>query len=95
MNKVKKTVIVNRLRKYRRARGITVGQAARIIGLANHSSLSRWEQGVRLPNVMNMFRLSALYRTLVDALYIDTLRTIREEVQKREAHVLASKGHGR
>lgn len=86
-------LIANQLRKYRRARGLKQREAARILGLGNASSLSHWERGVRLPSVMNMFRLAALYRTLVDALYIDTLRTIRDEIQKQEIDMLASKDH--
>lgn len=93
MTKAKTTPILNQLRKYRKARGLTQREAARILGFADASSLSRWEQGVRLPNVMNLFRLAALYWTLVDALYIDTLRTIRAEVRRREVDVLPSKDH--
>jgi DNA-binding XRE family transcriptional regulator len=94
MTKVKKnTPILNQLRKYRKARGLKQRQAARIIGLADASSLSRWEHGTSLPSVMNMFRLAALYRTLVDALYIDAMRTIREDVRRREIDVLAPKDH--
>ena len=93
MTKVKKKTIFNRLRKYRRARGLKQREAARILGLADASSLSRWEHGVSLPSVMNMFRLAAMYRTLVDALYIDTLRAIREEVRKREVGMLRHKAH--
>jgi transcriptional regulator with XRE-family HTH domain len=95
MTKVKNTPIFNQLRKYRKARGLKQCEAARILGLADPSSLSRWEQGVSLPSVTNMFRLAALYRTLVDALYIDTLRTIREEVRKREMKLLPYEDHGR
>ncbi len=87
MTKVKNRRIVNRLRKYRRARGLKQHEAARILGL-DASSLSRWEQGICLPSVMNMFRLAALYRTLVDTLYIDSLRTIREEIRQREVDML-------
>ena len=93
MTKVKNTRILNQLRKYRRARGLKQREAARILGFTNASSLSRWEHGVRLPSVMNMFRLAALYRTLVDGLYIDTLRKIREEIRRREVDVLPSKDH--
>src|SRR5262249_3895867 len=84
MTKVKNVLILNQLRKYRKARGLKQREAARILGFADASSLSRWVQGVCLPSVMNLFRLAALYRTLVDALYIDTLRTLREEVRRRE-----------
>jgi transcriptional regulator with XRE-family HTH domain len=95
MRKVKNTHIVNQLRKYRKARGLKQREAARILGFADASSLSRWEQGVCLPSVMNLFRLAALYRTLVDSLYIDTLRTIREEVRKREVDMRSRHEHAR
>src|ERR1700741_1414676 len=91
MAKVKNSHVFNQLRKYRKARGLKQHEAARIIGLADASSLSRWEHGVCLPSVMNMFRLAALYRILVDALYIDTLRTIRDEVRGREVDMLPPK----
>ena len=42
---------------------------------------------------LNMLRLAALYRTLVDALYIDTLRMIREEVRRREVELLPDEDH--
>jgi transcriptional regulator with XRE-family HTH domain len=93
MTKVKNTRILNHLRKYRRARGLKQREAARILGFADASSLARWERGARLPSAMNMFRLAALYRTLVDALYIDALRAIREEIRRREADMLPSKDH--
>jgi transcriptional regulator with XRE-family HTH domain len=95
MKKVKKALVLNQLRKYRRARGLNQRQAARVLGLADPSSLSFWERGSRLPSVKNMFRLAALYRTLVDALYSDALRMIREDVRRREVKTLRSKRHGR
>ena len=73
--------IINQLRKYRRARGLKQRNTARILGLADASSVSRWERGVCLPSVIQMFRLAALYEVLVDALFIDVLRTIREEIR--------------
>lgn len=93
MRKVKNTYILNHLRKYRRARGLTQRQAARIIGVAHASSLSRWEHGIGMPSVRNMFRLSAVYRTLVDALYIDALRSIREEIRRQEAELFPRGDH--
>jgi len=91
MTKDKNVHIFNQLRKYRKARGLKQREAARILGFADASSLSRWEHGIGLPSVMNLLRLAALYRTLADALYIDTLRTIREEVRRREVKMLGSK----
>jgi len=93
MPKPRNRAIENQLRKYRKARGLKQREAARILGFADASSLSRWEHGVSLPSATNLFRLAALYRTLVDTLYIDTLRTIRREVQKRETDMLTHDNH--
>ena len=61
---------------------------ARILGYASTSLISRWEKGVCLPKPVNLFKLAALYRTLVDALYIDLLRSIREELRAAEEELL-------
>lgn len=93
MTKPTNRLIANRLRKYRKSRGLKQRDAARILGFADASSLSRWEQGVCLPSAMNMFRLAALYRTLVDALYIDALRRVRDDIHKREVKLRAPETH--
>ncbi|HEY7326083.1 MAG TPA: helix-turn-helix transcriptional regulator [Gemmataceae bacterium] len=95
MAKVKNLPIFNQLRKYRKARGLNQCQVARILGLADSSSVSQWERGVCLPSLKNLFRLAALYRTLVDALYIDTLRKIRKEIQRREVDLKPHKANAR
>jgi transcriptional regulator with XRE-family HTH domain len=93
MAKKKTRLIFNQLRKYRKARGLRQSDAARILGLADASSISRWERGVCLPSVVNLFRLAALYGTLVDALFIDVLRTIRDEIRGLEADLLQPDHH--
>jgi transcriptional regulator with XRE-family HTH domain len=93
MPKKKPTLIFNQLRKYRKARGLTQRYAARMLGLRDSSSISKWERGVRLPSAAQLFRLAALYRTLVDALFIDVLRTIRDEIRGLEAEVLRPDRH--
>ena len=85
--------IPNCLRKYRRARGLKQREAARILGLSDSSLVSRWEQGAQLPSTVNLFKLAAVYRTLVDALYIDVLRDIRAEVRRRERRILNREQH--
>ena len=83
----------NQLRKYRKARGLRQCDAARILGFSDGSRISRWERGTCLPTAINMFKLAALYRCLVNALYIDMLRQIREEVKRREEHLATHKEH--
>ena len=57
---------------------------AEILGLKSASIISRWEKGVCLPNPMNLFRLAVLYRTMVDALFIDLIRVLRKDLLKKE-----------
>lgn len=77
--------IPNQLRKYRKVRGLTQRAVAHILGFADASCISRWEHGICLPSTVNLFRLAAIYHTLVDALYIDVLRTVRENIRRAEA----------
>jgi len=77
--------IPNHLRRFRKARGLSQRDVSRILGLVSTSMISRWEKGSCLPQSLNLFRLAAVYRTMVDALYVDLLRSIREELRSREA----------
>jgi len=76
--------IPNCLRIYRKARGLKQKEVAEILGLKSASLISRWEKGVCLPNTLNLFKLSCLYRTLVDGLFIDLMRLLKEEILKKE-----------
>ena len=79
--------IPNCLRKYRKARGLKQKEVAEILGLKSASLISRWEKGVSLPSPINLFRLAALYRILVDALFIDLLRFLKQELIKKEKNL--------
>lgn len=83
MKEVNYRRIPNCLRKFRKINGYTQKQVAIVLGVRNSSMVSRWENGQRFPNPINILRLSALYKTMVDSLYIDTLRIIRSEIQRR------------
>jgi transcriptional regulator with XRE-family HTH domain len=76
--------IVNSLRRYRKARGLQQKEVAQILGLKSSSMVSRWENGFCLPKPLNMFKLAVLYRTMVDALFIDLRMLLKEEVMKAE-----------
>ena len=76
--------IPNCLRKYRRVRGLKQKDVAKILGLKNASIISRWEKGVSFPNPKHLFRLAVLYRTMVDALFIDLIRLLRKDILKKE-----------
>ncbi len=64
---------------------------AMILKLKSTSMISRWEKGTCLPNSLNIFRLSLLYRTLIDVLFIDLMRLLKEDLRKREEKVLKAK----
>jgi len=80
----------NCLRKHRRLRGLRQKDVAKILGLRSTSMISRWEQGVCLPEALNVLRLSILYRAMVDALFIDLVRDLRKELLRKEEEVLKS-----
>lgn len=61
------------------------------MGLKSSSIISRWEKGICLPNSLNIFKLAVVYRTMVDALFIDQLRALRNDLHKREEEVLKNK----
>jgi len=76
--------IPNLLRRYRKARGLSQRQAARILGIGSTSMISRWEKGISLPNTLNVFKLALLYRTMADPMFPDLTRMLRDELIKRE-----------
>ena len=72
-----------RLRKYRRATGLTQVQVASILQLEDASSVSRWERGERLPSPRHLLELSALYHRVVnDLLWPDYLKA-RARIHQR------------
>jgi transcriptional regulator with XRE-family HTH domain len=79
----------NCLRKYRKERGLSQKEVARIFDIKSTAMISRWEKRRRPPRVLiTVFNFSALYRTSVDALFIDLLRASRNRILKREEKVL-------
>lgn len=62
-----------------------------MLGLKSSSMISRWEKGAVLPKALNLFKLAALYRTMVDGLFIDLLKAVKADVCRREG-ILKSKG---
>lgn len=59
----------NKLKMYRRSNGYSQKKVARLLGLADTSTLSRWERGVTLPSTMQVFRLARIYYTEPHALF--------------------------
>ena len=76
--------IPNLLRRYRRSRGLRQTDVARILGMESHVCISRWEKGESMPSFVNVLKLSVLYRTMTDSLFIDLLRSLRDEIREQE-----------
>lgn len=64
--------------------GLTQLQVAKKLGLKSTNRLSRWEKGESLPNVINLFRLVVLYKTLADQLYYDLLQELKENMHNEK-----------
>jgi len=82
-------ITTNCLRKYRKARGLNQKQVAAILGLKSTGMISRWEKGVCLPDTINIFKLSILYRTLIEALFIDHVHELRAGLYQKEETILS------
>lgn len=50
-----------------------------MLGLADTSTLSRWETGAVLPSIVYVFRLARMYKTLPHELYDDLWRKLEDE----------------
>ncbi len=59
----------------------TQQHAAHKLKLTSSSVLSRWEKGATRPTLEDLLKLSLLYDTTVDNLYIDLKKTISEKMQ--------------
>lgn len=69
----------NKLRMFRRCSGYSQKKVARILGLADTSTLSRWEHGVSVPGLVQVFRLSRIYHTLPHELFDELWNRIDSE----------------
>jgi len=48
------------------------------------AQLSQWENGVKLPNTINLIKLSIIYRTLPTELYFEYFQELKEHIKNRE-----------
>jgi len=72
--------IPNCLSKYRRQKGLSQKEVARILGLKRSSTISKWEKGICLPSTTSLLKLSALYGRPTEALFTDLYKRIKEEI---------------
>ena len=82
MGSIKHKRTPNSLRKYRRAKGLTQKEVAKILGLKEASAISRWERGFRVPKLITAIKLSILYNTMADGLYLSVRRELKDEISE-------------
>jgi len=73
----------NNLKKYRIKAEYTQEEAAHHISLASSNRLSEWEAGKSKPDIINLFKLSALYKTHSQQLYSDDYILAKSSVYKK------------
>ena len=69
----------NKLKAYRRLNGFSRKKIARIIGHADTSTLSRWERGIILPGLLQIFQLAQLYKKLPHELYTEFWESLEND----------------
>lgn len=80
----------NKLKQYRRLFGLQQKQVAWILGLKEASPISRWEKGISLPSIGQLFQLSKLYKALPNALYFELWKDVSAQVETKEQDLLSS-----
>ena len=74
------TKINNRLWQARHKRGLEQKQVARLLGHINCDQISRYERGVRMPNLRTALKLELIYATPVSNLFPDHYNVFRTEI---------------
>lgn len=68
MNK-RKDIVPNNLKEFRLKAGLTQKEVCQKLGFTNEVALCHWEQGKNIPNLINLFKLSAIYKVSPNKLY--------------------------
>ena len=79
----------NRLKRYRRIYFFSQQEVACLLGLKDTSPLSKWEKGISFPNLIYLFRLCRIYKTLPSELYVELWQNISNEMAAKEIDLLA------
>jgi transcriptional regulator with XRE-family HTH domain len=69
----------NKLKHFRHSKSYSRKKVARMVGLADPSQLSKWERGVVLPNLMQVFLLAQIYQTHPHELFDDLWKQVGAE----------------
>lgn len=70
----------NKLKLYRHSKGYSRKKVARLLGLTDPSSLSRWERGIVLPTLLQVFSLARIYQTHPHELFDDLWKQVGADI---------------
>jgi len=76
--------IKNDLWTYRKKMGLSQKRAAYFMGSKGTNHLSRYEHGVKLPNLISALKLEIVYRTPVAFLFRELYERLKKEIRERE-----------
>jgi transcriptional regulator with XRE-family HTH domain len=60
---------------------------AEILELNSTAMISRWETGLCLPDTMNLIRLTVVYRSSLDGLFMEFAKEIRKDLIQKEEKI--------
>jgi transcriptional regulator with XRE-family HTH domain len=69
----------NSLRFHRTNAGLRQTDVARLLGLDCADRLSRWENGLAVPSIVNLFKLATVYKVEPRELYGELYQSITNE----------------
>lgn len=78
--------IPNTLRDHREKAGLRQLDVAEKLGFSTTDRISRWEQGLTFPHVVNLFKLSSLYKVTPQELYNELFSEIPNHLNENEWH---------
>ena len=61
---------------------------AYLLGFVSTNRISEWERGTAAPNLVNLIKLSVIYRTNPTDLYFDVMQDVRDELAQKEQRLL-------
>ncbi len=76
--------IPNSFKKHRMIAGYLQKDVSFLLGHSSTNQLCRWERGEAMPSVLNLIKLSIIFRTLPNELYFDLLKEQQEIVMQKE-----------
>ena len=88
----------NRIWKYRKMLHLSQRQVSFLLAHKGTSQISKWEKGVKIPNLENALRLSKILKISVEELFSGLVKSLGDEVEGRvnrfnpNASVLTRKG---